>query len=214
MFWCKTISGNDFTPHCVFGCAWKIKFSEKTFQLTVCFMALTRKLVYIFIFTTNHFRVSDAQREREKEERVTDPPKTDRNPAPVPPAPQHWRHHISRTTTEIASPSKIDPPKSIAPRLIHRRSHHPRLITPTEIASPSKTDSPKTDLIGATVTHDRSHRPLVVTHDRSRRSLDLVSISSLPKTELVSISLPMTHDQSLSFPPFLITLSSSLSQFD
>ena len=155
-----------------------------------------------------------AKREREKEERVTDPSKTDRNPAPVPPAPQHWRHHISRTTTEIASPSKIDPPKSITPRLIHRRSHHPRLITPTEIASPSKTDSPKTDLIGATVTHDRSHRPLVVTHDRSRRSLDLVSISSLPMTELVSISLPMTHDQSLPFPPFLITLSSSLSQFD
>ena len=117
-------------------------------------MALTRKLVYIFIFTTNHFRVSDAQREREKEERVTDPPKTDRNLASMPLAPQHWRHHISHTTTEIASPSKIDPPKLIAPRPIHRRSHHPRLIAPTEIASPPKTDPPKIDLIGAVVTHD------------------------------------------------------------
>ena len=67
LFWHKTISGNDFTPYCVFGCAWKIKFSGKAFQLTMCFMALTRKLVYISIFTTNHFRVLDAQRERERE---------------------------------------------------------------------------------------------------------------------------------------------------
>ena len=79
LFWRKTISGNDFTPHCVFGCTRKIKFSRKSFHLTVCFMALTRKLVYISIFTSNHFQVSDAQREREREreERVTDPPKTD-----------------------------------------------------------------------------------------------------------------------------------------
>ena len=71
LFWRKTISGNDFTPHCVFGCAWKIKFFGKTFPLTVCFMVLTRKLVYIFIFTTNHFRVSDAQREREREREIS-----------------------------------------------------------------------------------------------------------------------------------------------
>ena len=136
MFWCKTISGNDFTTHCVFGCAWKIKFSGKAFQLIVCFMALTQKLVYIFIFTSNHFRVSDVhrEREREREERVTD-----RTPAP--------RRHISRTTTEITSPPKTDPPKItspqtdrtppktdpprlITPRLIHRRLHHPRPIAP------------------------------------------------------------------------------------
>ena len=67
LFWRKTISGNDFTPHCVFGCAWKIKFSGKAFQLTMCFMALTWKLVYISIFTTNHFRVSDAQTEKKRE---------------------------------------------------------------------------------------------------------------------------------------------------
>ena len=75
MFWSKTISGNDFTPHRVFGCAWKIKFSGKAFHLTVCFMALTRKLVYISIFSSNHFWVSDAQRERERErerEKITE----------------------------------------------------------------------------------------------------------------------------------------------
>ena len=149
---------------CMFGCAWKIKFSRKAFQLTVCFMALTRKLVYTFIFITNYFRVSDAQREREREKR-----ELPIHPKPI--APQHRRRHISRTTTEIASPSKTDPPKI--------------------------------DLIG-----------VVVTHDRSRHPLDLVSISSLPITNLVSISLPMIHDRSLPFPPFLITLSSSLSQFD
>ena len=132
MFWRKTISGNDFTPHYVFGCTWKIKFSRKAFHLVVCFMALTRKLVYISIFTSNHFWVSDAQREREREreERVTDPPKTDRTPALAPPSRSH--HHRDRTPD---------------------RSH------PTKIASPLKTDPSKTDLIGLVVTHDRSHRP-------------------------------------------------------
>ena len=67
LFWRKTISGNDFTPHRVFGCAWKIKFSGKAFHLTVCFMALTRKSFYISIFTSNHFRFLDMQRERERE---------------------------------------------------------------------------------------------------------------------------------------------------
>ena len=31
LFWCKTISGNGFTPQCVFGCTWKIKFFVKPF---------------------------------------------------------------------------------------------------------------------------------------------------------------------------------------
>ena len=143
LFWCKTILGNDFTPHRMFGCAWKIKFSGKAFQLIVCFMALTRKLVYIFIFTTNHFRVSDAQRERERE-KVIDPPKTDRTPTPAPPYISH--HHQDRITTKdrstqtdppkIASPQtdctppKTDPPRPITPKPIHRRSHHPRPIAP------------------------------------------------------------------------------------
>ena len=148
LFWCKTISGNDFTPQYMFGCAWKIKFSGITFQLTVCFMALTRKLVYISIFSTNHFRVSDAQREREREERVTDPPKTDCTPASAPPPRSH--------------------PRPIAP-------HWDRIT------------------IEDRSTQNRSHR---------RRRYPW-PISSL-----------MTRDRSLPFPQFLITLSSSLSQFD
>ena len=138
MFWRKTISGNDFTPHCVFGCTRKIKFSRKSFHLTVCFMALTRKLVYISIFTSNHFWVSDAQREREREreERITDPPKTDRTPALAPPSRSH--HHRDRTPdrshpTKIASPLKTDPSKPILSAsslpmidlVAHERSHHP-----------------------------------------------------------------------------------------
>ena len=35
LFWLQTISGNHFTPHRIFGCAWKIKFSGKAFHLTV-----------------------------------------------------------------------------------------------------------------------------------------------------------------------------------
>ena len=68
MFWSKTISGNDFTPHRVFGCAWKIEFSGKAFHLAVNIMALTRKLFYISIFTSNHFR-TQTRREREREKR-------------------------------------------------------------------------------------------------------------------------------------------------
>ena len=71
LFWHKTILGNDFTPHRVFGCAWKIEFSGKAFHLTVNIMALTQKLFYISIFTSNHFRTQthkEGEREREREE--------------------------------------------------------------------------------------------------------------------------------------------------
>ena len=69
LFWRKTISGNDFTPHRVFGCAWKIEFFEKAFHLTVNIMALTWKLFYISIFTSNHFWTQthkEGERERER----------------------------------------------------------------------------------------------------------------------------------------------------
>ena len=136
-------------------------------------MALTRKLVYTFIFTTNHFRVSDAQREREREERVTDSPKTDRIPALAPPYISH--HHRDRITTED---------RSTEDRITPDQSH------PTEIASPPKTDPPKTNLIGAVVTHDWSHRPLVVTHNRSCHPLDLVVTHDKSRLNLI------THDRS------------------
>ena len=64
LFWRKTILGNDFTPHHVFGSAWKIEFSGKQFHLTVNIMPLIRKLVYISIFTSNYFW-RRAKRERE-----------------------------------------------------------------------------------------------------------------------------------------------------
>ena len=120
-------------------------------------MALTRKLVYISIFTTNHFWVSDTQkerereREREKEERVIDPPNTDRTPASVPPSRSH--HHRDRTPD---------------------RSH------PTEIASPPKTDPPKIDLIGTVVTHDRSCLDLVALSLLPMTDLVALLILSLP----------------------------------
>ena len=69
LFWRKTISGNDFTPHRVFGCAWKIEFSGKAFHLAVNIMALTLKLIYISIFTSNHFWTqTHKEGEREREE--------------------------------------------------------------------------------------------------------------------------------------------------
>ena len=50
----------------VFGYAWKINFSENIFSWPCVLMALTRKLVSVKIFNSNHFR-THAQRERERE---------------------------------------------------------------------------------------------------------------------------------------------------
>ena len=89
---------------------------------------------FTFLFSLQTISGSQTCKEREREERVTD-----RTPAP--------RRHISRTTTEITSPPKTDPPKItspqtdrtppktdpprlITPRPIHRRLHHPRPIAP------------------------------------------------------------------------------------
>ena len=152
-------------------------------------MALTWKWFYISIFTTNYFRVRRAKREieREKEERVTDPP--NRTPAPALPYISH--HHRDRITIEDRStqtdrtPPKTNPPRSIAPRPIHQRSHHPDRSHPIEIASPPKTDPPKSDLISAVVTHDRSRRPLVVTYDPW-------PISPFPSIFDLSLFLPLS----------------------
>ena len=50
----------------VFGCAWKINFSEIIFSWPGVLKALTRKWVEVKIFTSNHFR-THAHRERERE---------------------------------------------------------------------------------------------------------------------------------------------------
>ena len=56
----------------VFGYAWKINFLENIFSWPCVLMALTRKLVSVKIFTSNHFR-THAQRERERERKKRDP---------------------------------------------------------------------------------------------------------------------------------------------
>ena len=74
LFWFQTISRNYFTSHRVFGCTWKIEFSGKAFHLTINIMALTQKLFFVSIFTSNHFR-TQTRRERERERE----PATSRN---------------------------------------------------------------------------------------------------------------------------------------
>ena len=136
-------------------------------------------------------------RGREKEERVTDPPKTDCTPAPVPPYISH--HHRDRITTEDRS-TQTDPPKIASPqtdRTPLRSHHHRRPIHPKPISSASSLP-----ISFSFSTQSSSASP--ISSSRSHRINDLV----------VSILSPMTHDQSLPFPQFLITLSSSLSQFD
>ena len=102
MFWCKTISGNDFTPHYVFGCAWKIEFSGNQFHLTVNIMPLTRKMVYISIFTSNHFR------RRAKRERTPAPASSHRRDrTTIEIAPQHWHRHLDRHHPRLIHPKSI-----------------------------------------------------------------------------------------------------------
>ena len=177
----------------MFGCAWKIKFFGKTFQLTVCFRLWPGNW-FTFLFSLQTISKSQTCKERERELPI--------HPKPI--APQHRRRHLDRTTTEISPQTSLTPPRS---------HHHGWPIHPKPISSASSL--PMTNLVA----HDRSRRPLVVTHDRSRCPLYLISISSLPMTDLIAhdpwpISSPMTHDRSLPFPQFLITLSSSLFQFD
>ena len=109
------------------------KIFWKSISIDRVFYGFDSKIGLHFYF---HFKPFPGLRrvEREREERVTD-----RTPAP--------RRHISRTTTEITSPPKTDPPKItspqtdrtppktdpprlITPRPIHRRLHHPRPIAP------------------------------------------------------------------------------------
>ena len=97
----------------MFGCAWKIKFSGKAFQLTMCFMALTRKLVYISIFTTNHFRVSDSQREKERE-RERRAPHSHRVVTHTDPLP-----HDNPSSTHSSLSTKRKPMVSFLFQLIH-----------------------------------------------------------------------------------------------
>ena len=96
MFWRKTISGNDFTTHRVFGCAWKIEFSKNQFHLIVNIMPLTWKMVYIFIFTSNYFqRCAKREREREREyPTLVSSRRQDCTTTEI--APQHRRHHLDR----------------------------------------------------------------------------------------------------------------------
>ena len=79
----------------------------------------------------------------------------------------------------------------------HLDRHHPRSIHLKPISS-----APTLPISFSFST--QSSPVLPISSSRSHRTNDLV----------ISISSPMTHDQSLPFPQFLITLSSSLSQFD
>ena len=91
------------------------------------------------------------------------------------------------------------PPRLIAPhrRLIHLDRSHPDRSTKDRITQIDRIPS-------------RSHH-----HRRPIHPKPISLMPSLPMTDLVALlSLLMTHDQSLHFPPFLISLSSSLSQFD
>ena len=117
-FWCKTISLNVFTPQCVFSCAWKIKFSVKPFQLIVCFVALTQKLVYTFIFTTNHFRTHQTRRERERERERKETSSL----------------HIDPPTPIYAPARSCHEPTHRSTHLVHRRdcATNPRTDRPTQ----------------------------------------------------------------------------------
>ena len=93
-----------------------------------------------------HFKPFSSQtckeRDRERERRKSYQ-STNRTLALASPAPQHQRRHISRTTTEIASQPKIDPPRPIAPhrRPIHLDRSHPNRSTEDRITPDRSTQN-------------------------------------------------------------------------
>ena len=74
LFCLKSISGNHFTPSCVFGCAWKIWSNGKSFSLTVKCGWLKCKIDYRSILPSNHFQ--------EKKKKKTEPRERERGRSP------------------------------------------------------------------------------------------------------------------------------------
>ena len=173
LFWRKSISGNDFTPHRVFGCAWKIKFSGKAFHLTVCFVALTRKLVYIFIFTSNHFQThqtrKDRESERERRKKLA-----------------HSQSHRSTRSTHTKSLTPIHPQSLQAPPTVHPQS----LLSSTH--SSSSTHSPTSAKCRSTVSFLFQLIHFLVRRAHLRSTHSNLTSPHLQSTHLRSTS-PQTH---------------------
>ena len=140
LFWRKTISGNDFTPHRVFGCAWKIEFSGKAFHLAVNIMALTLKLFYISIFTSNHFQTQmHRERERERRDHWSSPSRSSENFHSPPKISllthSHHSHQAQAEGRRELSPMKPrSSPRPTAPPVWLRRSN-PSLIWSHHLSS-------------------------------------------------------------------------------
>ena len=105
----------------MFGCAWKINFPENIFSWPCALMDLTRKLVSVKIFTSNHFR-THAQREREREREREEKERSQIIPSTSPANPEpRLRHRLCRSTnprTDLRPMSLrlCQRPKAFAPR--------------------------------------------------------------------------------------------------
>ena len=147
LFWHKTILGNDFTPHRVFGCVWKIEFSGNQFHLTVNIMPLTQKMVYISIFTSNHFQ-RRTNRDRERERKKREYPSTGEFALPR-------SHHHRDCTPTPTPPSRSSPPKT---DLIGADVTDLVLVLDRKLIGTA-------DLVVSISSHQWSHRLDLVTHD-------------------------------------------------
>ena len=130
----------------VFGCAWKINFSEIIFSWPGVLKALTRKRFEVKIFTSNHFR-THAHRERERE------PSTSTSP-------------IYEPITPLTSPnSLITPPTSLIYELIYepmnRSSTQSLRPTDLRLCRRPRAFMPRTDLRPrAFDLEPRTHEPI------------------------------------------------------
>ena len=129
-------------------------------------------------------------REKEREEKVTDPPKTNRTPTLAPPTPQHRRRHLDRTTTKIAPQTNRTPPRS---------HHHRRPIHPKPISSASSL--PMTDLVSISSPSRRYLWPISLP-SRSRHYPWSISSRSRHLWRMTDLSLSLNF-WSLSLPPSL-----------
>ena len=115
MFWCKTISGNDFTPHCMFGCTWKIKFSKKHF-IWPCKIWLWPENWFTFLFSLQTISRSQTRKKRDKE--------------------RERRDHLTHSLTPILSLTVVRSPSSLTHAELSHSIHSLMVVQ-----SPSSTHS-------------------------------------------------------------------------
>ena len=158
LFWVKRVSGNYFTPLCVFGKLKKFGQMEINFRVDCKITLFWCKTILAFILTSNQLQDSKMKRERGREHIHHRPAKLrHRSPItdPSSPIPHHrpakLRHKHPSPIPHLSPPSLITDPQTPKTFLSNRlafcsRHHHPRSILFSTHPKPISSSPLKTDL--------------------------------------------------------------------